>query len=76
MRRIESPLAGGFERGRVELLIETAAAQSPDTGSRIVFTVTDTGIGISPDNLTSIFSAFQQGDGTTSRRYGGTTSCV
>ena len=34
--------------------------------------MTDTGIGISPDNLTSIFSAFQQGDGTTSRRYGGT----
>ena len=52
------------ERGRVELLIETAAAQFPDTGSRIVFTVADTGIGISPDNLTSIFSAFQQGDGT------------
>jgi HAMP domain-containing protein/signal transduction histidine kinase len=60
------------ERGRVELLIETAAAQFPDTGPRIVFTVTDTGIGISPDNLTNIFSAFQQGDGTTSRRYGGT----
>src|ERR1700761_8405543 len=59
------------ERGRVELRIETAAARFPDTGSRIVFTVTDTGIGISPDNLTSIFSAFQQGDGTTSRRYGG-----
>ena len=34
--------------------------------------MTDTGIGISRDNLTSIFSAFQQGDGTTSRRYGGT----
>jgi CheY-like chemotaxis protein len=60
------------ERGHVELLIETAPAQAPDTGSRIVFSVTDTGIGISPDNLTSIFSAFQQGDGTTSRRYGGT----
>jgi HAMP domain-containing protein/signal transduction histidine kinase len=60
------------ERGRVELRIETAAAQSPDGGSRIVFSVTDTGIGISSDNLTSIFSAFQQGDGTTSRRYGGT----
>jgi signal transduction histidine kinase/HAMP domain-containing protein len=60
------------ERGRVELLIETAPAQFPDTGSWIVFTVTDTGIGISPDNLTSIFSAFQQADGTTSRRYGGT----
>jgi signal transduction histidine kinase/HAMP domain-containing protein/ActR/RegA family two-component response regulator len=60
------------ERGHVELLIETAPAQAPDTGSRIVFSVTDTGIGISPENLTSIFSAFQQGDGTTSRRYGGT----
>ncbi len=60
------------ERGRVELLIETVPAQLPDTGSRIVFTVTDTGIGISPDNLSSIFSAFQQADGTTSRRYGGT----
>jgi HAMP domain-containing protein/signal transduction histidine kinase len=59
------------ETGRVELRIEIAA-QLPGTGSRIVFSVTDTGIGISPDNLTSIFSAFQQADGTTSRRYGGT----
>jgi CheY-like chemotaxis protein len=38
----------------------------------MVFSVTDSGIGISRDNLTTIFSAFQQGDGTTSRRYGGT----
>ncbi|MGH3265064.1 MAG: response regulator, partial [Trebonia sp.] len=60
------------ERGHVELLIETKPAQLPGTGSLIVFSVTDSGIGISPDNLTSIFSAFQQGDGTTSRRYGGT----
>jgi HAMP domain-containing protein/signal transduction histidine kinase len=60
------------ERGRVELLIETADAQEPGAAPWIVFSVTDTGIGISPDNLTSIFSAFQQADGTTSRRYGGT----
>jgi signal transduction histidine kinase len=60
------------ERGHVELLIQTAAAQEPGAGSRIVFSVTDTGIGISPENLSTVFSAFQQADGTTSRRYGGT----
>ena len=36
------------------------------------FSVTDTGVGISEHNLEVIFGAFQQGDGTTSRRYGGT----
>ena len=37
-----------------------------------MFSVTDTGIGIAPENLAVIFGAFQQGDGTLSRRYGGT----
>jgi CheY-like chemotaxis protein len=60
------------ERGRVELRIETAAGKDPGGDSSIVFSVADTGIGIGRDNLTSIFSAFQQADGTTSRRYGGT----
>jgi signal transduction histidine kinase/HAMP domain-containing protein/CheY-like chemotaxis protein len=58
--------------GSVVLRVGLAGRQAPDGGEVLEFSVTDTGIGIPPENLRTIFGAFQQGDGTLSRRYGGT----
>ncbi len=60
------------ERGHVLLRVTQAGRRTPDDGDVLAFSVADTGIGIAPENLTTIFGAFQQGDGTLSRRYGGT----
>ena len=51
---------------RVEVLEDTGTVQ------RVRFSVTDTGIGMSPDQAERLFQPFTQAESSTTRRYGGT----
>lgn len=57
------------ESGQVLLTIERDAA-SPDPAA-LLFTVSDTGIGIAKNKLESVFANFAQADSSTTRRFGG-----
>jgi signal transduction histidine kinase/CheY-like chemotaxis protein len=58
------------ERGTVSLAISTCSGTA--ARPRLRFEVQDTGIGIAPHVLARLFTAFEQGDSSTTRRYGGT----
>jgi CheY-like chemotaxis protein/GAF domain-containing protein len=67
------------EKGSVTLTIRKAekgkrfASRSLDVAESVIaFAVEDTGIGIAKDKQQLIFESFQQADGTTSRKFGGT----
>src|SRR5690606_9450554 len=60
------------DQGEVRLQVSALPASDEDAGEQLEISVCDTGIGIEPAQHERIFQAFQQIDGSSSRRFGGT----
>lgn len=62
--------AAKFTRdGRIELKVNQV---TDSQNEKIIFTVTDTGIGLTKKQMQKIFDPFTQADSSTTRKYGGT----
>jgi GAF domain-containing protein/CheY-like chemotaxis protein len=57
------------DRGTISLVVTREAVGDQDW---MVFNVSDTGIGMTPEQLARLFEAFSQADAATTRKYGGT----
>ena len=58
------------DTGSISLLVETLTSE--DDSVTLSFAVRDTGLGMTPQQLGSLFTAFTQADSSVTRKYGGT----
>lgn len=60
------------ESGSVDITVSLRAPTAPGDGaSQVEFAVTDTGVGVSPEHLESLFDSFTQADPTATRAHNG-----
>jgi PAS domain S-box-containing protein len=59
-------------KGGVRVAVRWVPAASAGRHGELILSVTDTGIGISPQQQQQLFQKFSQADSSTTRRYGGT----
>ncbi|EPR41173.1 PAS/PAC sensor hybrid histidine kinase [Desulfovibrio sp. X2] len=55
-----------------EVLVSVLALERGEKHALLRFSVRDTGIGLTPEQITTLFDPFTQADGSTTRRHGGT----
>lgn len=69
IRQILNNVVGNAIKFTPRGLVQLSIALCED---RLVFTVSDTGVGIEPEQLPKLFEPFMQADASTTRRFGGT----
>lgn len=55
-----------------EIIVRISCTDRDDDSARLSVSVTDTGIGLSDDQIGRLFTSFSQADGSTTRKFGGT----
>jgi PAS domain S-box-containing protein len=55
-----------------EIIVTVKSEESASDRVKLKFTVRDSGIGMTPQQIAHLFQAFSQGDSSTTRKYGGT----
>jgi two-component system sensor histidine kinase/response regulator len=55
-----------------EIVVKARVQEQDDTGQLVYFAVSDTGIGLTEEQMGRLFQAFEQADASTTRQHGGT----
>ena len=55
-----------------EIVVKARVQEEDDNGQLVYFAVSDTGIGLTQEQMGRLFQAFEQADASTTRQYGGT----